>query len=189
VLKSAIVLGVLVSVAGAASALAGPSVDPTTLTPQPPPGAVCKADGRQVICNTFVNEAVVNQPQFALPCGTVYETSTYQADGMRWYADNLLVKRQVNAHLDGTWSLSPTGAEPRVQISGGWSFWTYWLTPGDDSTTIEIDHGNDFKASAPGFGVLMHDTGLVLPDGTHHGNEADFSISPATASALCAALV
>ena len=187
-LKNAIVLAALVSVVGAATALAGPSVDLTTLTPQPPPGAVCKADGRQVICNTFVNESLLNEPVFTLPCGTVYETSLYQADGMRWYVDNLLVKRQVNAHVQGTWTLSPTGAGPTVQISAGWSFWTYWLTPGDDSTTIEINHGNDFKASAPGFGVLMHDTGLALPDGTHHGNSADFDFSPATASALCGAL-
>jgi len=34
-------------------------VDPTTLQPVPP-NAVCRADGPQVICDTFVDEALVN---------------------------------------------------------------------------------------------------------------------------------
>src|SRR5262249_39566382 len=117
------------------------------------------------------------------------------ADGMRWYMDNLLVKRQENAHLQGTWSLSPTGAGPRVQISGGWSFWAYWLTPGDDPTTIESDPGNDLQASAAGVAGPQAEPGLRRdragrpPGGRHAGTAAVSGSRRATASALCGALV
>src|SRR4051794_38477192 len=169
-----------------APASAGAFVDPTTLQPQPP-NAVCRADGRQVICDTFVDEELVNEPIFDLPCGTVYETSHYHGAGIRWYVDKLLVKRQVAATLRGTWSLSPTGAGPTANVSGNWSFWTFWAVPGDDSTTSETDHGNDFKISAPGFGVVVHDAGLTNPDGSHHGVTASF-FTPEAKVALCAAL-
>src|SRR5436190_16206626 len=93
-----------------APASAGALVDPTTLQPVPP-NAVCRADGRQVICDTFVDENLVNDPipDFDLPCGTIYETSHYHGAGIRWYVDKLVVKRQVVADLQGTWSLSSTG--------------------------------------------------------------------------------
>ena len=36
-----------------------------------------------------------------------------------------------------------------------------WTTPGDDSTLVEYrSSGNDFKVSAPGFGVILHDAGV-----------------------------
>src|SRR3954451_13354186 len=59
-----------------ASASAGAIVDPNTLTPVPP-NAVCRADGPQVICDTYFEEFAVNDPitDFDLPCGTIYETS------------------------------------------------------------------------------------------------------------------
>jgi hypothetical protein len=168
------------------AASAGALVDPSTLTP-PPPNATCRADGNQVICDTFVVEDLVNEPVFDLPCGTVYETSHYRGDGTRWYVNGLVVRRHVAMSLDGSWSLSPDGTGPTVKISGGWSGQTIWTTPGDTDTAVETQSGSDFKASAPGAGVIIHDAGLALPDGTHHGLAGDFD-SPATAAALCAAL-
>ena len=52
-LAAALAGGVLIWMA--VPAAAGPIVDPSTLQP-PPPNAVCRADGRQVICDTFVDE-------------------------------------------------------------------------------------------------------------------------------------
>ena len=48
---------------------------------------------RQVICDTFLVEEVVNEPiaDFVLPCGTIYETSHYRGDGTRWYVDGKVV--------------------------------------------------------------------------------------------------
>lgn len=169
---------------------AGPIVDPSTLQPEPP-NAVCREDGRQVICDTFLVEEVVNEPiaDFDLPCGTIYETSHYRGDGTRWYVDGKVVRRHVAASLDGTWSLSPTGAGPTVKISGYWSIWTVWTTPGDDSTAVDTrSSGSDFKLSAPGFGVINLSAGLTYPDGTHHGITPEFPFTPEIEAALCAAL-
>jgi hypothetical protein len=174
----------------AAPAAAGPVVDPATLQPEPP-NAVCREDGRQVICDTFLVEEVVNEPiaDFDLPCGTIYETSHFRGDGTRWYVDRKIVRRHVAASLDGTWSLSPTGAGPTVKISGHWSFWTVWTTPGDDSTAVDTrSSGSDFKLSAPGFGVINLSAGLTYPDGTHHGITPTFPFTPEIEAALCAAL-
>jgi hypothetical protein len=174
----------------AAPAAAGPIVDPSTLQPEPP-NAVCREDGRQVICDTFLVEEVVNEPiaDFDLPCGTIYETSHFRGDGTRWYVDGKIVRRHVAASLDGTWSLSPTGAGPTVKISGHWSFWTVWTTPGDDSTAVDTrSSGSDFKLSAPGFGVINLSAGLTYPDGTHHGITPEFPFTPEIEAALCAAL-
>jgi hypothetical protein len=180
---------VLASLVLAASAFAG-TVDPNTLQPVPP-NATCKDAGQQIICDTYVEEFLVNapNPDFELPCGTVYETSHYRGDGTRWYVDRLVVQRHVAASLVGTFSLSPTGAGPTVTISGHWSYWTVWTTPGDDSTQVDTrSSGSDFRLSAPGFGVILHDTGLYLLDGTHHGLSAQIPVTPEIAATLCAAL-
>jgi hypothetical protein len=174
----------------AAPAFAGAIVDPNTLQPVPP-NATCRDDGRQVICDTFVDELAVNEPiaDFALPCGTIYETSHYHGAGTRWYVDGLVVQRHVAASLDGTWSLSPTGAGPTVKISGHSSSWTLWTTPGDDATAVETSSsGSDFKVSAPGVGVILHDAGHTYPDSTHHGVTAQIPFTPEVAATLCAAL-
>jgi hypothetical protein len=180
----------LVALALAAPASAGPLVDPNTLQPVPP-NATCRDDGRQIICDTFVDEFATNQPiaDFDLPCGTIYETSHYHGAGTRWYEQRLVVKRHVAANLDGTWSLSPTGAAPTVSISGSWSIWTTWTTPGDDATAVETSSsGNDFKVTAPGYGVILHDAGRTLADGTHHGVSAQIPFTPEVAATLCAVL-
>jgi hypothetical protein len=181
---------VIASLVLAAPTFAGPIVDPNTLQPVPP-NATCRDDGRQIICDTFVEESIVNEPiaDFDLPCGTIYETSYYRGDGTRWYVDRLAVKRHVAASLDGTWSLSPTGTGPTVKISGHWSIWTVWTTPGDDSTLVEYrSSGNDFKVSAPGFGVILQNAGVTYADGTHHGVSAQFPFTPEVEATLCAAL-
>jgi hypothetical protein len=180
---------VLASLVFAASAFAG-AVDPNMLQPVPP-NATCKDAGRQIICDTFIEDFLVNapNPDFELPCGTVYETSHYRGDGTRWYVDRLVVQRHVAASLVGTFSLSPTGAGPTVKISGHWSVWTVWTTPGDESTLIETSSsGSDFRLSAPGFGVILHSSGLALADGTRHGLSAQIPVTPEVAATLCAAL-
>jgi len=187
-LAAALAGGVLIWMA--VPAAAGPIVDPSTLQP-PPPNAVCRADGRQVICDTFFVEDLVNEPiaDFDLPCGTIYETIHFRGDGTRWYVDGKVVRRHVAASLEGTWSLSPTGAGPTVKISGYWSIWTVWATPGDDSTAVDTRiSGNGFKISAPGFGVIILSAGLTYPDETHHGISYEFPFTPEIEAAVCAAL-
>ncbi len=190
------VIWIVIAVAGsmivlaAGPAAAGSVVDPSALQP-PPPNAVCREAGGQVICDTFLVEEVVNEPiaDFDLPCGTIYETSHYRGDGTRWYVDGKVVRRHVEASLEGTWSLSPTGAGPTLKISGSWSVWTVWTTPGDDSTAVDTrNSGNGFKISAPSFGIINHDAGLSQPDGPHHGILGKFPFTPEIEASLCAAL-
>jgi hypothetical protein len=190
------VIWIVIAVAGsmivlaAGPAAAGPLVDPSTLQP-PPPNAVCREAGGQVICDTFLVEELVNEPirDFDLPCGTIYETIHYRGDGTRWYVDGKVVLRHVEASLKGTWSISPTGAGPTVKISGSWSVWTVWTTPGDDSTAVDTrSSGSDFKLSAPGFGVINLSAGLTYADGTHRGITPVFPFTPEIEAALCAAL-
>ena len=186
------VLGAVAALAAAALTLAGPAgagkqIDPSVLQPPPPPGAVCRADGPYVICDTFIDTTFENEPVLDLPCGTVYETSADHRDGTRWYVDNLLVKRRVVAHLTGTWSLSPTGEGPTVALDASWDWWIRLAVPGDESTGELTSHGTDLRVSGPGLGGVIHDAGISYPDETHHGI-ARFFDTPEAAAALCAAL-
>jgi len=164
-----------------------PIPDPSILEPPPPPGALCRADGPHVICDTFLDSVLVSEPIFDLPCGTVYETSTDNRDGTRWYLDKLLVKRRVVAHLSGTWSLSATGDGPTVAVEANWNWWIRLAVPGDESTGELTAHGSDLRVSAPGLGGLIHDAGITYPDGTHKG-VARFFDTPEAVAALCATL-
>ena len=186
------VLAAVAALAAAALTLVGPAgageqIDPSVLQPPPPPGAVCRADGPYVICDTFIDSTFENEPVLDLPCGTVYETSADHRDGTRWYVDNLLVKRRVVAHLTGTWSLSPIGQGPTVALDGSWNWWIRLAVPGDESTGELTSHGTDLRVSGPGLGGLIHDAGISYPDETHHGI-ARFFDTPQAAGALCAAL-
>jgi hypothetical protein len=171
-----------------ATAQAGqPTVDPSTLQPVPPPGASCRLDGRFVICRTELHQAIAGEPAFDLPCGTVYETSSNDREGIRWYSNGLLVRRRVSATVDGFWTLSPTGDAPRAAISGHWNWWAIPAVPGGDQDTETLTaHGNEFVVKAPGGSVIAHVAGLDLPDGSHRG-VLRFD-DPATTAALCAAL-
>ena len=67
--------------ATASSTLAA-EVDPSTLTPPPPPGARCHTTGPdQVVCDTVLNETFENVPDFEAPCGMVYVSGTDFREG------------------------------------------------------------------------------------------------------------
>jgi hypothetical protein len=60
-----------------ALASANSLVDPSTLIPEPPPGAVCRADGQWIICHTSLSFAPVNEASGdVLTCGPVYQTGS-----------------------------------------------------------------------------------------------------------------
>jgi hypothetical protein len=189
VIWSVIAVAAFTTVLAAGPAAAGPVVDPSTLQPEPPPGAVCRANGPWTICQTTFLVDVVNEPilGFDLPCGTVYETIYDLREGIRWYLDGKLVKRFVSQNAEGTWSLTPTGAGPTVKISLHANWRDEYAVPGDESSALTTLHGSGFTASAPGAGVIAHIAGLDLPDGTHRGV---FRIveDAESAATLCSAL-
>lgn len=173
-----------------AFAVAGTIVDPGTLIPVPPPGAVCRADGNGTICHTAVTINLVNEPVFELTCGVVYETSNDMRRGIRWYnPDNEIVRRFVSQDVEGTWSLLADGGEPTVVISGHDNWRNVYTVPGDDQSGDQPVHGDVFTARVPGVGVIAHLAGLNpdAPDHLGHGVFRGID-DPAVAVKLCAAL-
>jgi hypothetical protein len=150
------------------AARAGSPVDGTILTPPVLPGTPCTANGRWVRCDTSNVTTYVNSPGFELPCGLFYETATDDRHATRWYEDGLLVKRSVQAQYRGTLSLSPTGAGPTVTVHGDWNWWIRFPDPGNEATQELTSHGNALLVI--GAKGSIRDTGIYLPDGTHHGH-------------------
>ena len=170
-LLGATILALAGLVGMAVPAAAGPLVDPDTLQPPPPPGAECRLDGRWIICQTSLVIERVNEPtEVVLPCGQSYETSTDVRSGIRFYnSEGLLVKRFATQHSEGTWSLSPTGEGPTVDLRVTANSWLVLAVPGDLSTGALTEHGNEVTISSPGSGVILHIAGLNLPEGDHRG--------------------
>jgi hypothetical protein len=169
-------------------AFAAGAVDPNTLVPAPPAGAVCHADGQWIICHTTLSLAPVNEPGFELPCGLFYETGFDDRRGIRWYnSDGLLAKRFVSQDAETSWSLSPVGTDPLVTLTFHANWRNEYAVPGDESTGPQITHGNDLTLKGP-HGVIAQIAGLDLPDDTHRG-VFRFVDDPAVAAAVCAALV
>ena len=173
--------------AGASATLAA-AVDPDTLTPPPPPGARCFTTGPgRVTCDTVLNFTFANAPDLELPCGLLYITGTDFRDGFRFYEDGLLVRRHVTAALNATWSLSPTGDGPTVELIARLSWWKVWPVPGtNDEGVLVASTGVDVKVLAPGLGADFQISGRYDLDGNHVGLFTAFSDE--SMAALCAAL-
>jgi hypothetical protein len=171
-----------------ALATAGNIVDPNTLIPAPPPGAVCRADGTGVICHTSLSVTPVNEPSWTLPCGTVFVTGTDDRRGIRWYnSDNKLVERFVSEDVEETLSLSSAGSGPTATATVHYNWRDVYAVPGDLSTARTEAHGVGLTIQAPGFGVIAHIAGLDPREGDHRGIFNDVG-GPAVDAELCAAL-
>jgi hypothetical protein len=143
-------------------------VDPTTLTPPLKPFRVCYETGRWVYCDTSNTDTWANEPVIELPCGTVYESATNVSLAERWYEDGLLVERNNEERLTGTWTLSPTGSGPSVEIrvNDGWH--EHFVIPGDLFSDVERAHGSFLRILS--FGNVILEVGLFLsPEEVHHG--------------------
>ena len=177
-------------VLGGSPASASDPVDPTTLVPEPPPGATCRANGASVICHTTFNASFQNEPTFMLPCGQVYETADDVRRGIRWYVDGRLTRRFVFQDASGSWSLSPTGEGPSVT----WVAHANWQNVNIDADASEETwpttlHGVAQRVTGPDGQVIFQFSGHERPDGSHSGlgDWAQFD-SPEVQSAICNAL-
>jgi len=161
------------SLGGTSGASAHTRVDPTTLTPPLKPFRVCYEDGPWVKCDTsgptetYANQEITEGPLFGLPCGTIYESATVTGHATRWYVNLLLVVRDAQQHIVGSWSLSPIGSGPTVAFAVDISWHETFLVPGDLSSDSEVAHGSFLRV--PALGAGFHDSGIYLPDGTQHG--------------------
>jgi len=177
------IVGLLLSV-GSGPASAGPILDPNTLTPPPPPGSSCRADGAWAVCHTVFVEDLVNEPIFDLPCGTVYQTSHDPRTGLRWYLHGLLVRRHVFSSLNGTWSLSPDGTAPTLAFVAYPNWIDIYTVPGDVESAIETLQGNELTVFLPG--RSLHIAGIDV-DEEHRGVFRDLA-DPEAAADVCRAL-
>jgi hypothetical protein len=177
--SATLVIGFVVGLALPGVAAAAEPVDPSTLTPEPPPGARCHASGNQVICDTQVDESIVTPVAVDdLPCGTLYETNSDVRQGTRWYnADGLLVERHVTQQLRGTWSLSPDMSGPVVLVTAHANWRDHLAIPGDFESNAGSIQGSLFTVSAPGQGTIVKLAGRESPDGfTGHFDEFDDAV-------------
>jgi hypothetical protein len=155
------------SLAGATGAAARTPVDPTSLTPPLQPFRVCWQLGPYVQCDTSSDPFSENEPVDVAPCGQLYETAEYRSHATRWYQDGLIIRRQVQEHVVGTWSLSPTGAGPAVTFMRDASWDERFTTPGDIGTGVSTVQGASLRV--PALGAMLHESGQFLPDDTFHG--------------------
>ncbi len=168
--RSSIVAVMVVAIASLASASgvsARSYVDPTTLIPPLKPFRVCWQLGPTVQCDTSGVTSYENLPTDEAPCGLIYETATEDSNATRFYEDGLLVRRRVEESVKGTWSLSPTGAGPTVAFARNVSWDEQFTVPGDVDSSVSNYRGATLRV--PALGSDLHDVGVWLPDGTHHG--------------------
>ena len=167
--RRTLVAGILAvaSLGGATPASAHTRVDPTSLTPPLEPYRICYQDGPRVSCDTSTDNSWANLAMDDLGCGTIYETGRDIRHATRWYENGLLVERIVQDRFRGSWSLSPTGAGPTVEIAANFSWDENFVVPGDLSSDVETAQGSQFRVQ--GLGAVFIDSGRYLPDGTHHG--------------------
>ena len=170
--------------AGAAGASAKTPVDPTSLTPPLKAFRECFEEGPWVKCDTSGVEEFVNLPTDKAPCGLLYETSTEVSHSTRWYEDGLLVRRQVQVQVSGTWTLSPTGAGPTVSFGRDISWNELFTIPGDIDSGVLTLRGSILRVPAVGAG--LHESGQARPDDTHVGHLA---YTDEAAARLCELLV
>lgn len=168
-------IAALTSLGGATITTAHTRVDPATLTPPLLPFRVCYEDGPWVKCDTSgPTETYANQDVgFDFPCGTIYESATISSHATRWYQNLLLVERDAQEHIDGTWSLSPTGSGPTVAFAADDSWHETFLVPGDQSSVSEVSHGSFLRI--PALGADLHESGIGMADGTQHGHLNSFT--------------
>jgi len=176
----------IASLAGASVTSAHTLVDPTRLTPPLKAFRICYQDGPWVKCDTstpttsFTNQA---NTDFDLPCGTIYESGTVTTHATRWYKNLLLVERNAQEQIVGTWSLSPVGSSPTVAFAADDNWHETFLVPGDLSSDSIVLHGSSLRV--PALGAEFHDSGITMADGTHHGHT---SFTDAAKAQLCALL-
>jgi len=145
------------SLIGAGGVAARTYVDPTSLTPPLRPFRVCWELGPYVQCDTSGDTTYENEPIGDFGCGVVYESGEDSSNSTRWYQDGLIVRRAVQEHSRGFWSLSPDGTGPTVEFERDFSWDEHFGTPGDIESANRIVKGATLRV--PALGAELHESG------------------------------
>jgi hypothetical protein len=141
-------------------------VDPAGMTPPLNPDYgpwICTDTGGGPICRGSRTEAWTNADS-GLRCGDdlVYTTGGFHDDAVRWHLpDGRATHTFFGDQAIEVWTLSSTGAGPSVNVRGDLNLHYVYPTPGDRSTRVLTTTGADWQATATGYGLVFHDTGLV----------------------------
>ena len=153
---------------GGSRALASEPVDPSTLSPPPPPefNPVCERVGNQTIC-----EVQFSDPPFAggtdVICGSgsntfeVFQFLSRSVRGKRYYdQDGNLLRRHFREYFDGT-LVNPINHEA-VAFSGSDTHLHDLAVPGQIDTGTEAITGSVRIFLGQGNGTMALDTGRIL---------------------------
>jgi hypothetical protein len=159
----------LAAVAIAGSALASGSaaaagrvlIDPTTLTPPLKPFRVCYQLGPTVSCDTSGDVSYV-QEVGDFGCGTIWEFGEDVSRSTRWYQDGLIVRRFIEEHSRGYWSLAADGSGTTVAFQRDFSWDEHFATPGDIDSAVRVVKGTTLRV--PALGSELHESGWSIPD-------------------------
>lgn len=175
----------VVALANVPVASARTLVDPTSLTPPLKPFRVCYELGPNVQCDTSGDVTFADEPIGDFGCGVIYETVEERSNSTRWYQDGLLVRRAVQEHDRGFWTLSPTGAGPVVEFMRDSSWDEQFTIPGDITSTVRTVKGASLRV--PALGPDLHESGYdVLDTDDRRGH---FASDDAHIALLCPLLV
>ena len=172
----------IVALGAAPAASAHTRIDPTTLTPPLKAFRVCFQDGQWIRCDTSTDTVTENEPAGELSCGTIYLTMFETGNAERWYnLDRLLVERNATYNMRGSWSLSPDGTGPTVDIAANFSWHEHFPIPGDLDSDVEVSHGNYVRVI--GLGSIGMASGQFRPDGSFRGFDGEDA--PEKDAAVC----
>ena len=165
-----VAVGWLIAVSAATPvAQARTLVDPTSLTPPLKPFRICYELGPYVQCDTSGDTTYENEPAGEPSCGVVYETGEEVSHSIRWYQDGLIIRRQVQEHDRGFWSLSPDVSGPIVEWERDFSWNEEFAVPGDIDSAVRILKGASLRV--PALGPDLHESGWAILDGDdRHGH-------------------
>ena len=171
----------------APAALARELVDPTSLIPPLKAFRVCYELGPTISCDTSGDVPYGPQEVGDFGCGTIYEFGEDVSNSTRWYdtETRLIVRRFIDEHSRGYWSLSPDGAGPIVEWARDFSWDEHFAIPGDITSTDRVVKGTTLRV--PALGSDLHESGW-FDEGTESGH-GHFANDDANIALLCPLLV
>ncbi len=162
----------LALVAAPAVATSPHTVDPATMTPTLNPDYApwtCILAGTGITCTGLQDLSYTNEP-IGLQCNgqDVYATGVQRSRFVRWHdRDGHALKTSIQTNFPADrLTLSPTGDDPAVFLSGDWHKHYVYPVPGDLTQRVLTETGSALKLRVPGQGVTFRDSGTVtyVPD-------------------------
>jgi len=156
----------VMAVTATAAADSPRELDPALMTPPLNPDFTwtCVETGGGARCDGTLELSYANEP-IDMECDgrPVYVTGTGSERATRWHDAQYRATKTIGhqSYPADRLTLSPTGDGPYLVVKGHWErHYTYGI-PGDLASRVLSEIGAVYVATAPGRGIVVHDTGLV----------------------------